>query len=107
MAELVAKHMAMDTPYSDGTVQRIKVKLAAQPGASGDGFVGGQISGIVYNDDDTVEVIVERGRARYVLTKPEVEDCRLALLKYIIFNNDGEFALINSPEFSVYYEMAE
>lgn len=105
MADLIAKHMSMDTPYSEGTVSRIKVRIAAQPGTADGCFVGGQISGIVYNDDETVEVIVERGSARYILSKAQVEDCRLALLKYIIFNNSGEFALINSPEFNVYYEM--
>lgn len=106
IADLIAQHITMSTPYSENKVKRIKVISAKQPGTCGNSFTGGQITGIVYNDN-TVELVVENDKVRYHLSKESVEGCRLSLLKYIVFNDKNEFALINSPEFDVYYEMVD
>lgn len=104
MAQLVSDLVTMETPYSQGTVKKTKV-VPTSDAVDKTMLRGGQITGILYNADDT-ELIVEKGKARYHMNKDVLGECRLSLLKYIIFNDKNEFALINSPEFDFYYEMA-
>lgn len=102
MAELVTGLVVADTPYSLGTVNKIKVSPVSLPHAT---LIGGQITGIEYKEDDVVNITVENGKASYTVRTCEFGESRLNPLKYIVFGLHGEVTLINSPEFEFYYEM--
>ena len=103
MAKLIGELITSDTDYSLRKINKIKV--SPFPLKDQKTLIGGRITGIVYKENQMVNVVIENGLASFNLNLEKFSKHRLSLLKYIIFNDRDEMVLINSPEFDFYYEM--
>lgn len=105
----IQEAMDQDTPYSLGEVTKVKVYRQSTdiPWT----FVGGRISAIEElssnEENQIVRVYVDGNKTHYDIALKDTLDKRVAVLKYIVFNDKGEFQTIHSDEFDAYFELVD
>lgn len=104
-AAMIQKHLDQDTPYARGTVTRIRVTPTAkviEPWT----FCGGRVTAL-YNTHADVRIEVDHGKNVFFIPHEKMAGHRPGVMKYIVFNEFGEFAFIVSSEFHIYFEMVK
>lgn len=102
-AAMVQKHLDQDTPYATNSVKRIRVTPTAtvtEPWT----FCGGQVTSVI-NFPDVVKIETDHGKNTYLIPAEKMANHRPGVMKYVVFNEDGDFAFIISSEFDIYFEM--
>lgn len=104
-AALIQKHLDQDTPYARGTVKRIRVTPTAsviEPWT----FCGGRVTAMANTPEHAV-LEVDYGRQIFRIPHEKIIGHRPGVMKYIVFNEDNDFAFISSSEFEIYFEAVD
>lgn len=104
LSTLAREHLEQDTPYSLGTITKVKVTPTLKP-LDAKSFAGGQIT-FMEEIDGVLHLTIEGGKCKYTVHKDRLYGRKVAAYKYVLFNETGDFDFVGSNEFHFYFEMA-